>query len=37
MPIITRFSGEEYVLGALYNGMLASMAVPLLISLFIAL
>ncbi len=31
MPMITRFSGEEYVLGALYNGMVLSMMVPLLI------
>ncbi len=31
MPMITRFSGEEYVLGALYNGMVLSMMVPVLI------
>ena len=31
MPMITRFSGEEYVLGAFYNGMVLSMMVPLLI------
>ncbi len=31
MPMITRFSGEEYVLGALYNGVILSMMVPILI------
>jgi uncharacterized membrane protein YbjE (DUF340 family) len=37
MPMITRFSGEEYVLGALYNGMVLSMAVPLLIGFILSL
>ena len=36
MPMITRFSGDEYVLGALYNGMVLSMMVPILIGLILA-
>ena len=36
MPMITRFSGEEYVLAALYNGMVLSMMVPVLIGLILS-
>jgi uncharacterized membrane protein YbjE (DUF340 family) len=36
MPLITRFSGEEYVLAALYNGMVLSMMVPVLIGLILS-
>ncbi len=37
LPLITRFSGKEAVLWALYNGFVLTAAAPLLISLFLSL
>ncbi len=36
LPLITRFSGKEAILWGLYNGSVLSMAVPVLISVFLS-
>ncbi len=34
LPVITRFSGKDYVLIAIFHGMMMELAVPLLVTLF---